>query len=323
MKGQSEVMIFVLLFVIGLMIFIIAMFWGWGIFQQNMDMGKVAAAENFMRKLNDEISGLIKYGGSQSLDYNLDGAVELVNDRVIEIRTPVSIELPRDWIEITPSVYKRTIDSEEIFVEGFPYIREMLDGDIFKIQLIYPPPYDTGILCLEGYNISQGYSWGYIYPYSDNCGGPYSGVFFVGGGTGFIVFNTTQIPQEGDYILTVDYEIGSEDQFYENFSIGCGGQVYDFQDDVDEPEEWRWKSVTCHFNQGVNEFNFTSTGEHSVHFDSFRILETRNILEINFFTEGPRVAKPDIIKIEKNSTYIDVDAVGTDFVVTKIKITFI
>lgn len=136
MKGQSEVMIFVLLFAIGLMIFIIAIFWGWGIFQQNMDIGKVAAAENFMRKLNDEISNLIKYGGSTSLDYNLDGTIELISDDTIEFKTTVNLELPTYWINLTPTDMS---SFENKYVEGLPSIREMLDGNLFKIRLTYPP----------------------------------------------------------------------------------------------------------------------------------------------------------------------------------------
>lgn len=328
MKGQSEVMIFVLLFAVGLMIFIIALFWSWGIFQQNMDMGKVAAAENFMRKLNDEISSLIKYGGSTSLDYNLDGTVELVS-------------------------------------------------------------YDSDILCLEGedgidgdeYNVSQQGAFGYN-PGS-NCGP--SGHYFIGASTGIYIFKTPPLPQEGDYILVFDYNRGDPGQLEEDFSVGCGGQVYNFPDDAGS-KAWRWNSVTCHFNEGVNYFNFTSTGADSVWFDSFRITATISYiiefktpinlelprywvnltptdtstfnneyvkglpsvremldgnlfrvqltyptreyysgelkvgeLKVELFTEGPRVAKPDIIKVEKNSTYF---SDGNDIIV-KIKMTFI
>jgi len=327
MKGQSEIMIFVLLLAIGLMIFMIAIFWGWGIFQQNMDMAKVAAAENFMRKLNDEILSSIKYGGSRSFDYNLDGTIELV-----------------------------FYDSDILCLEN-GYILELL-GDAGRVTL--------GSSC--GPSVTEG-----------------GGSYFVEGGTGIIRVKTPSLPEEGDYTLAFDENRGTWYQDYENFSVGCGGKIYNYIDDANPPQRWRWKSVTCHFNQGVNEFNYTSTGEDSIWFDSFRISATisyiiefktpinlelsrewvnltptnidfentdvktlpsiREILDgnlfriqlsyssmeyylgeeqigklkIELFTEGPRVAKPDIIKIEKNSTYIS----DENDVTIKIKITFI
>ena len=59
MKGQSELVVLILLVGLGLVILTLSLMWGWNIFQQNMDMIKVTTAENFMRKLNDKILNLI------------------------------------------------------------------------------------------------------------------------------------------------------------------------------------------------------------------------------------------------------------------------
>ena len=304
MKGQSEILVFVLLFLLSVGLFTVAVFWGKDIFQRNIDMTKVSAAEEFVKEIDYAIQSLIKFGGYWEDDYKVNGPITLVDSNTIEVRTvvPSGMSIPDYWVNISS-------DSS--------YIREMLDGDVFRIQLVYPKSYDSGIKCLTGYNISQGGNSGNTYPYSDNCGGPYSGVFFVyGGDTSFIVFNTTRIPQEGDYKLFFDYNRGDPGDFYENFSVECGNKIYNFPD-YGESKNWRWESVVCQFNQGFNEFKFISKGSESVWFDSFRI-SAINVLDINFFTEGPTLAKPKKVRIEKNSTSIE-----NDKATIKIRITFI
>ena len=123
MKGQSELLVFVLLFLISIGLFTTAVFWGRGIFQQNVDISKVSTVESFLKELNNDIQSLIKFGGYEEIDYKIDGFITLRDDKTIEVKTVVSsLELPRYWINISS-------DSS--------YIREMLDGDVFKAQLIY------------------------------------------------------------------------------------------------------------------------------------------------------------------------------------------
>ncbi len=124
MKGQSELLVFVLLFLISIGLFTTAVLWGRGIFQQNVDITKVSTVESFLKELNNDIQSLIKFGGYEEIDYKIDGFIKLTDDKTIEVKTVVSsLELPRYWINISS-------DSS--------YIREMLDGDVFKAQLIYP-----------------------------------------------------------------------------------------------------------------------------------------------------------------------------------------
>lgn len=165
--------------------------------------------------------------------------------------------------------------------------------------------YDSDVKCSKGYNISQGGAWGYIYPASDNCGGLGSGCFYVDGSTGFIVFNTTYLPQDGNYTITFDYNRGSPGQLYENFSVGCGNQVYNFPD-YGENENWRWKSITCNFTKGFNKFNFTSKGPNSVWFDSFRITAT-----FYGMGNGTLIVWQDSRKVNITST-IDIENKTTD-----------
>ena len=55
MKGQNEIMIFVLLFVIGISLFTTATIWSKGIFQQNVDLARVESAEKFAKELADPL----------------------------------------------------------------------------------------------------------------------------------------------------------------------------------------------------------------------------------------------------------------------------
>jgi len=125
MKGQSEILVFVLLFLLSISLFTVAVFWSKDIFQQNVDMTKVSSAEKFMKDIDYSIKSLIKFGGHEEIDYNVDGPIILVDNKTIEVRVvvPSEISLPKYWNNISS-------DSS--------YIREMLDGDVFRVQLIYP-----------------------------------------------------------------------------------------------------------------------------------------------------------------------------------------
>lgn len=125
MRGQTEILVFVLLFLLSIGLFTVAVFWSKDIFQQNVDMSKVSAAEKFMKDMDYNIKSLIKLGGYEEIDYKVDGPIILVDNNTIEVRAivPSEISLSRYWNNISS-------DSS--------YIREMLDGDVFRIQLIYP-----------------------------------------------------------------------------------------------------------------------------------------------------------------------------------------
>ena len=126
MKGQNEVIIFILLFVVSIALFTSATVWSRGIFQQNIDIARVESSEKFIKELNEVVSNVIKFGGSQEMEYNLEGTIELntTSNDTIEIKTPpLTIPLPTSWVNISS--------------DG-SYIREKLEGDIFRIQLVYP-----------------------------------------------------------------------------------------------------------------------------------------------------------------------------------------
>ncbi|MFQ6020738.1 MAG: hypothetical protein ACE5J4_01805 [Candidatus Aenigmatarchaeota archaeon] len=123
MKGQSEIIVFILLFLIGFILFSSSVLWSRGIFQRNVDIGKINAAENFMKNLDEKIKNIISFGGSESIDYTLDSNIELLNENTIEIKLPVTIDLPRKWVNISSDV---------------SIIREILEENILRIQLTYP-----------------------------------------------------------------------------------------------------------------------------------------------------------------------------------------
>jgi hypothetical protein len=126
MNGQDEALIFLLLFIIGIALFTTATVWSKGIFQQNVDFARVESAEKFIKDLNDAVSNIIKFGGSQEIKYNLDGTIELntTSNNTIEIKiSSVKIPLSANWIIISNDT---------------SYIQEKLEGDILRIQLVYP-----------------------------------------------------------------------------------------------------------------------------------------------------------------------------------------
>lgn len=124
MKSQTEMVTFVLLFLIGVVLFISAVAWSSGIFNENADITRVTSAEAFMKGLDNKIQDVIKFSGQDSIPFNLDGTIEIANSNTLEIKMPVKTTvIPDYWITIQN-------DSSQI--------REMLDGDLFRIQLAYP-----------------------------------------------------------------------------------------------------------------------------------------------------------------------------------------
>ena len=140
-KGQSEIVSFVLLFLIGVALFLAAITWGRGSFDRNVDIARISATENFMKELDNSIQSVAKFGGEKIIDYKSDGRI-ILNDidaeDTVEIRSEIEGELPRYWINLT------TPDS-------YSLIREKLEGTIFIVQLSYPNKQNYGIdLFTEG-----------------------------------------------------------------------------------------------------------------------------------------------------------------------------
>ncbi len=122
-KGQSEIVVFLLVFLIGVILFISASIWGRGIFEQNVDTEKVTGMENFMRSLDSKIQRIVKFGGDDSIGFGLDSVIELMNSQTIEIRSQVGAPLPHYWVNIS-------VDTS--------VIREILDVNTLRVQLTYP-----------------------------------------------------------------------------------------------------------------------------------------------------------------------------------------
>lgn len=141
MKGQSEILVFVLLFIISIALFASATLWSKNIFQQNVDVARMESAEKFMRDLNENIQSIIKFGGSNEIRYPLDGTIELVDSKTIEVKIPITIPLPENWVNITS--------------DNYYYIQEKLEGKTLRLQLVYPQSDYIVELFTEGSAISN------------------------------------------------------------------------------------------------------------------------------------------------------------------------
>ncbi len=131
MKGQSEIVVFILLFFIGIVLFSTAFIFSSGILNQNLDIGKVTSSENIMKSMDSKVQSVIGYGGSQTLNYGLNENIRIVDSQTLEIYFPVDVDIPSYWINVTTNPRS--------------YIREMKDEDIFRIQLVYPEADDLKI----------------------------------------------------------------------------------------------------------------------------------------------------------------------------------
>jgi len=140
MKGQTEIIVFVLLFIVGVSLFMSAIIWSRGIVDRNSDVVQLNSAEVFMKNLDSKIQSVISFGGQDTISYNLDAPIEIIGDNIIEIRTPLSVNIPDQWISLK---------------DGDSVIRETMQRGLFRIQLYYPEGGDYNIeLYTEGARIS-------------------------------------------------------------------------------------------------------------------------------------------------------------------------
>jgi hypothetical protein len=123
MKAQAEIIVFLLLLIIGVILFSSATVWSRGIFQENVDFSRLESTEKFMKDLDNSIANVIKFGGMRELEYNIGGTIELLDPRTIEVRVPFSLQIQENWINIS---------------EGNSYIMERKDGTDLVLQLVYP-----------------------------------------------------------------------------------------------------------------------------------------------------------------------------------------
>jgi len=142
MKAQTELLIFILMFLLSISMFVISVTWSRDVFQQNVGMTEVSLAEKFMKELDYNIKSIIEYGGYKDIDYNIDGPISLMDNKTLEVRVvvPSVVSVSKDW---------NTISSEK------SYIREMLDGDVFRIQLNYPDSDYKIILFTDGPSLAR------------------------------------------------------------------------------------------------------------------------------------------------------------------------
>jgi len=124
-KGQTKIIVFLILFFISIILFSSANLWGKGILQQNIDLVKIETTEKFMKDLDKTILNLVEYEGTRKISYKIDSNIQLLGSNIIEMHFQSTINLPQYWINLTSS--------------DASYIREKSQGDLFRIQLVYTP----------------------------------------------------------------------------------------------------------------------------------------------------------------------------------------
>jgi hypothetical protein len=123
MKAQAEIIVFLLLFIIGILLFASATVWSRGIFQENVGFSRLESTEKFMKDLDGSISDVIKFGGMRELEYGIGGTIELLDPEKIEVRVPLSLQIQENWVNIS---------------ESNSYIEEKKDGNNLVLRLVYP-----------------------------------------------------------------------------------------------------------------------------------------------------------------------------------------
>ena len=145
MKGQSQIISFILLFAIGTGLLASAVLWSNQAFKTNKDYMDIESAENMMSDLESKIESVAEYGGMEKEDITVDGTVELKekcfkNYTCLEYKTETSVEIPNYWVYLENDT---------------SVIRERRIGTRLQIQLFYPyneTNFGYGIEMLSGEN---------------------------------------------------------------------------------------------------------------------------------------------------------------------------
>ncbi len=139
MKSQVHTVSVSLLFLIGLVLMIMAFFWGEPILRSSVETSSSVLAETFLKKLDSEIRSVVSYGGVAELNFEGPGILEVrPEEDLVEIKFRATTEFPENW------TYLRNTTS---------VLRERKDGDMFVIQLFYR---DIDIVASGKFALSEG-----------------------------------------------------------------------------------------------------------------------------------------------------------------------
>ena len=106
MRGQGDILVFLLLSLIGLVLVFSAMSWGQGVFAGSSDATKFENARAFMGRLDTAIVSASRFGGEESVAMGLEGTLKLVQntsdplDVSLVFSMPSNLELPADWAPV-------------------------------------------------------------------------------------------------------------------------------------------------------------------------------------------------------------------------------
>ncbi len=143
MKAQSEVLNFILMFLILIIMIFAAYFWALPIFEDSNDTAKKNIAEHFIRELDSKIQRIAKFGGYETIDYNLDGILQIkenATDRWIEYKTLYKPKFTEKWFYLSGN---ETFEVGQTDTKSI--IKERKKGNNLYIELWYRKTGNTKI----------------------------------------------------------------------------------------------------------------------------------------------------------------------------------
>ncbi|NOZ82111.1 MAG: hypothetical protein GXO63_03085 [Candidatus Micrarchaeota archaeon] len=121
MKAQVHVVTLTLLFLIGLVLLLIAFFWGEPILRGNVEEARISAATVFLKRLDTTIRDVLRSGGEETISFDIAGTIMIGEDnKKIVLLLPAS-EFPENWLYIrnTSSVIRGKKDERGVIFELF------------------------------------------------------------------------------------------------------------------------------------------------------------------------------------------------------------
>ncbi len=141
MKGQEGIIEFMLNIGISFMLILYVYFWGLNIFYQQIDFVAIHSAERSIRAIDNAIRSVVKFGGKQTIEVNIQGSLLFIEStggelfNCIEARANLlKAQYSSVWLGVNTANISKVVDNP---LETQSVIEKRAYGKAYVFRLFY------------------------------------------------------------------------------------------------------------------------------------------------------------------------------------------
>ncbi len=141
MKGQEGIIEFMLNIGISFMLILYVYFWGLNIFYQQIDFVSIHSAERSIRAIDNAIRSVVKFGGKQTIEVNIQGSLLFIEStggelfNYIEARANLlKAQYSNVWVGVNTANLSKVVDNP---LETQSVIEKRAYGKTYVFRLFY------------------------------------------------------------------------------------------------------------------------------------------------------------------------------------------